>query len=93
MAVIFVPVLEADDRLENLPLRAIPGPRPLEMPSFLHTMVTKKRGMMGFQGGVRITALFAKRPLDPHGFLEWTFRPGKGQVQGAFAPVSGEMEG
>ena len=97
LLVIFVPVLEADNRVEDLPLRAITRSRPLEMPLFLQTMVANESRVVACQGGVGITALLAKRPLDPHRFRLRILGPGKGQIQGALAPIprvgSGETEG
>ena len=89
LLVIFVPVLEADDGLAHLPFRAIPGPRPLEMPLLIYTMVTKKSRALAFERGIRIPALSADRALNSHRFRLGALRPGKGQVQGALGPVPG----
>ena len=97
LLIVFISILEADDGIADLTFRAIAGPRPFEMPLFLHTIVTEKSRVVGFQAGIGITALPAKRRFNSHRFRRRGFVPGKSQIQGAFGPVphagSGEMEG
>jgi len=99
--IIFVAVLETDNGIPHLPLGAIAGSRPLEMPGSISTVGATESCVMAFQGRIRITALPAKRRFDPDRLGFRDLRPGEGQIQRAFAPVpregigaaSGEMEG
>ena len=87
LLVILVPILEADNGVEDLPLGAITGPRPFEMPCSLRTMGTKESRVVAFQGGIGVTALLTKRRVNPHRFRRRAFGPGKSQIQCALSPV------
>lgn len=97
LLVILVPILETDNRIEDLPLGPVTGPRPLEMPRSLCTVSANESRLMAFQGGIGITALPAKRRFDPHRLRRFAFGRGKSQIQCAFSPVPragpGEAEG
>ncbi len=93
LLVILIAILETNDGFADLALRAVSGACPFEMPLFLRTIVANESGLMELQGGIGITALLAKRALDPHGFRLRAFGPGKGEIQGAFGPVPGVLSG
>lgn len=76
--IIFVAILEADDGIKDLAIRAVSGPRPLIMPILRGAMPAVEGGFMDFQRGIGITATLAKRTLDGDGVSGVGFRPGKG---------------
>ena len=91
--IILIPVLEPNHGLEHLPFRPVSGPRPLEVPLLVNTVVAKEIVTLLFHGGERLAALLAVGLFDPDRFSFGALRPGKGEIQEAFAPVSGTIEG
>jgi len=93
LPIILIAIFEADDGIEDLSLGAITGARPFEMPFAVRAVSAKESGVVAFERGIGIAALLAKGALDPHRLIRRGFRPREGQIQRAFAPFAGELEG
>ena len=90
---ILVPVLEANDGVEDLAVGLVTGAGPLEMPVVLATTLADEVGGGIGEAGEGFAALAAPRALEGYRLGGGGFRPGKSETQGAFGPVSGKIEG
>ena len=93
VVVILVLVLEAKHRLADLATGQILRARPLEMPPMFRAIVANEGRVELVQRWVRIATLAAEWRLDADRRGLGADLAGKGQVQGAFAPVPGVVSG
>ncbi len=91
---VFVPILKADDGIEDLAIGMVTGAVRLEVPVVPHAIgADEVGGGVGLQVGKGLTALTAVGSLDGRGLRKRIFGPGKDQVQGAVGPFSGTTDG
>lgn len=92
--VVFLPVLEPDDGIDDLAVDLITGPVPFEMPVVPGAVgANEVGGGIGLEAGEGFTALAAKGGFNPDGRGQGRFRPREGKVQGAVDPFSGKTDG
>lgn len=88
----FVAILVANDSVKNLALGAVAGAGPAKIPVVPGAGSADKAAGEAFPRGKGIAALPAVGRANGLRFRSVGFRPGKGEIQGTFSPITGLAE-